>query len=148
MQSHQPQGYRCPFCNIAAGGEDRGTLVWEDELCLGAVALHQKPGNLGSLLLFPKEHCENVFDLPEHLGAHLFTVTKKLALKLKKALECHGITVRQNNEPAGGQDVWHYHIHIIPRFENDHFQTAAARVMQLSQRIEIAQRIQTVSSAA
>jgi histidine triad (HIT) family protein len=148
MRSHQPPDYRCPFCNIAAGGEDRRTLVWEDDLCIGAVALHQKPANLGSLLLFPKEHSENLFDLPDRLGAHMFTVTKKLALQLKKALDCHGITVRQNNEPAGGQEVWHYHAHIIPRFESDHFQTSVGSVMQLSQRIDLAQRIRSASSAA
>jgi histidine triad (HIT) family protein len=148
MHSHQPPNYRCPFCNIVAGGEDPRTLVWQDEFCAAAVALHQKRGNIGSLVLFPKEHHENLYVLPESLGAHMFKVTKALSKGVKNALLCHGVTVRQNNEPAGGQDVWHYHVHVIPRYENDQFGVTEGQVMPVLERVNIAQRIQSALSAA
>jgi diadenosine tetraphosphate (Ap4A) HIT family hydrolase len=56
MNTHEPPNYRCPFCNIAAGGEDPRTLVWQDDICIAAIALHQKLGNKGSLVLFPRDH--------------------------------------------------------------------------------------------
>ncbi|TAG45767.1 MAG: HIT family protein [Betaproteobacteria bacterium] len=141
MQKHQPPLYRCPFCNIVSGGEDPRTLVWQDELCIAAIALHQQRNNHGSLVLFPREHHENLYDLPTKLGAHLFEVTKALSIGVKKSLQCDGVTIRQNNEPAGGQDVWHYHVHVIPRYSGDRFQFTGAQVMPQEDRIEIAERI-------
>jgi hypothetical protein len=88
MYSHQPAAYRCPFCNIVKGGEDPRTIVWQDDVCIAAIALHQKIGNLGSLVLFPKDHHENVYVLPENLGAHLFKVTKALSIGVKSSLNC------------------------------------------------------------
>jgi histidine triad (HIT) family protein len=148
MHTHEPPDYRCPFCNIVAGGEDRRTQVWQDDVCIAAVALHQKPNNLGSLVLFPKEHYESLYVLPEALGAHLFKVTKALSIGLKSSLSCDGVTVRQNNEPAGGQDVWHYHVHVTPRYNNDEFQLTQGAVMPLPVRVEVAHRIQLALGAA
>ncbi len=148
MQTHEPPAYHCPFCNIVAGGEDPETLVWQDDVCIAAVAPRQKPRNLGSLLLFPRKHYENLYVLPERLGAHLFKVTKSLSLCLKASLQCQGITVRQNNEPAGDQDVWHYHVHITPRFVDDNFQATAKSVASLTERVSVAQRIRLALSAA
>jgi histidine triad (HIT) family protein len=143
MHSHEPADYRCPFCNIVKGGEDPRAIVWQDDVCIAAIALHQKIGNFGSLVLFPKDHHENVYVLPENLGAHLFKVTKALSIGVKFSLHCHGVTVRQNNELAGGQDVWHYHIHVVPRYTDDQHQFTEGRVMPLLERIEIAQRIRS-----
>ena len=148
MQTHEPPDYRCPFCNIVAGGEDTRTLVWQDDVCIAAVALHQKTGNPGSLVLFPKSHHENLYVIPEALGTHLFRVTKTLSIGLKSSLQCDGVTVRQNNEPAGGQDVWHYHVHVIPRYNSDQHQLTEGVVMPLLQRVELAQRIHSALSAA
>jgi histidine triad (HIT) family protein len=147
IDTHEPTDYRCPFCNIVKGGEDSRTLVWQDDVCIAAIALHQKLGNHGSLVLFPKDHHENVYVLPESLGTHLFKVTKALSIGLKSALQCHGVTVRQNNEPASGQDVWHYHVHVVPRYNNDQHQFTEGKVMPLQERVEIAQRIQSSMGA-
>ncbi|MGL4231581.1 MAG: HIT family protein [Casimicrobium sp.] len=143
MQTHEPHAYLCPFCKIVAGGEDPSTLIWQDEVCFATVALHQKQGNHGSLLLIPKQHYESLYVLPEHLGAQMFKITKSLAIALKVATKCDGITVRQNNEPAGGQDVWHYHTHIIPRYKNDDFNAKTAFVMPLPERVELARRVRS-----
>ena len=141
MTSHQPAGYRCPFCHIAQGGEDARTIVWRDTLSVAFLALHQPPNNGGSLLVCPLQHFENLYTLPEAIGAHLFGVTQRLAIALKMALRCDGISTRQHNEPAGNQDVWHYHVHVVPRFEADGFYAARSVVMPVEERAEYAERI-------
>lgn len=148
MYSHEPPLYLCPFCNIVAGGEDPRAVVWRDALSIAFPSLHQQPRNPGSLLLCPIAHFENTYVLPEDLGAHLFKVSKLLALALRTALSCEGITIRQHNEPAGSQDVWHYHTHIVPRYRNDEHYTTPREVMPIQQRIELAQRIRTELTAS
>ena len=79
--------------------------------------------------------------MPEPIGAHLFGVTQRLAIALKTALRCDGISTRQHNEPAGNQDVWHYHVHVVPRFEADGFYAARGVVMPVEERAEYAERV-------
>ena len=146
MTSHQPAGYRCPFCHIAQGGEDARMIVWRDALSIAFLALHQPPNNRGSLLVCPLQHFENLYTLPEPIGAHLFGVTQRLAIALKTALRCDGISTRQHNEPAGNQDVWHYHVHVVPRFEADGFYAARGVVMPVEERAEYAERIRAALS--
>lgn len=142
MKTHAPADYKCPLCRVASGNEEGGaTLVWQDEVCVGAVALHQREATMGSLLLLPRAHYENIYTLPEHIGAHMFKATKFLALGLKDALSCDGVTVRQNNEPASGQDVWHYHVHITPRYESDGGLSGALSVAPVALRVDFAARI-------
>jgi histidine triad (HIT) family protein len=78
-----------------------------------------RPHNRGAALVIPNQHHENVFDLPPALGADLQQAVRDTALAMKAGLGCDGITIRQHNEPAGSQDVWHFHIHVIPRYHGD-----------------------------
>ena len=148
METHAPHGYRCPLCNVAAGGEDVRTLVWKDEFCIAAMSLHQVPSCPGSIILFPLEHHENLYVLPDEFGVPLFRATKLLSVAVRVAFHCAGVTVRQHNEPAGGQDVWHYHVHIIPRFANDKYGQSSAVVAPLQQRIKLAASIRAALGAA
>lgn len=77
------------------------------------------PANPGSLLVIPVAHHENVFDLPAELGTPIQRAVRDAAVALKTAFGCDGISTRQHNEPAGNQDVWHYHVHVFPRWEGD-----------------------------
>jgi histidine triad (HIT) family protein len=135
MYLHEPTAYKCPFCSIVGGAEEPRTVVWRDATSIAFLALHQHPRNAGALLLCPLQHFENIYVLPEQIGAHLFGVTKRLAAALKVALACDGISTRQHNEPAGNQDVWHYHVHIVPRFKDDNFYSERGVVMPVEQRI-------------
>ena len=137
---HEPEEYICPFCDIVRGG-DQTTVIWRDDTSIAFLALHQPLNNHGSLLLCPLEHFENIYVLPEPIGAHLFGVSKRLALALKAALGCDGVTIRQHNEPAGSQDVWHYHVHVVPRFANDRFYSARLHLVSLEERISLAELI-------
>jgi histidine triad (HIT) family protein len=77
------------------------------------------PNNPGNLLVIPQAHHENLFSLPDELGEPLQRAVRRAALALKDAYGCDGVSTRQHNEPAGNQDVWHYHVHVFPRYVGD-----------------------------
>jgi histidine triad (HIT) family protein len=121
--SHAPAGWDCTFCRITAGGESQRTkrdaVVWHDEHTTAWVASHWWPANPGHVIVVPNVHAEHLYDLPEELFAPLMAATKRMALALKAAYGCDGISTRQHNEPAGNQDLWHWHQHVFPRWEGD-----------------------------
>ena len=122
---HAPPGYRCPFCAIARGVEEASVLTTQAEVVLRGddviafIAAHQWPNNPGHVLVIPNAHFENLYDLPDWLGAPLHVAARRLALAMKRAYRCHGTSTRQHNEPAGNQDVWHFHQHVFPRYDGD-----------------------------
>jgi histidine triad (HIT) family protein len=142
MQHHAPSSYLCPFCAIAAGAES-DAVVFNDGKAIGVLGLCQKQGNEGHTLVIPVLHFENLYELPTELTAHLFVVTQLLARGIKSAFAADGITVLQNNEPAGGQDVWHAHTHVIPRFTGDQFHAKRSAVMAIEERSKLAAAIRS-----
>ena len=125
MHNHAPPGYRCPFCrNLATGeGDFPVEILRRYDHVFVKMNPRWRPGNPGAALVIPNEHHENVFDLPPALGSSLQEAGRDTALAMKAAFGCDGITIRQHNEPAGGQDVWHFHLHVIPRYHGDGFET-------------------------
>ncbi|MBA2607646.1 MAG: HIT family protein [Actinobacteria bacterium] len=122
MISHAPADYRCPFCrNLNEGKGDWPLEIVHlyDEV---AVKLNIKwwRNNPGAVLVVPRAHYENVYDLPIELGTPMQEAIRDAAVAMKQAFDCDGVSQRQHNEPAGHQDVWHYHVHVFPRFEGDH----------------------------
>lgn len=123
MHNHAPDGYICPFCRLAQG--ERGVysgesdVVYQDDAVTAFISSHQWPGNPGNVIVIPNEHFENIYDLPVALAAKVHELAKAVALAMKTAWQCDGVSTRQHNEPAGGQDVWHFHLHVTPRFEGD-----------------------------
>jgi len=75
-----------------------------------------KPINEGHTLVIPRNHYENIYEIPEEEVAHLFKIVKKVAHAVKKGVSAEGISIAQNNERAAGQIVFHLHVHIIPRY--------------------------------
>jgi histidine triad (HIT) family protein len=80
---------------------------------------HGWPNNRGHVLVIPNEHYENIYDLPLDFAANIHAVARAVALAMKAAYGCDGVSTRQHNEPAGNQDVWHYHVHVFPRYMRD-----------------------------
>ncbi len=110
----------CIFCKIGAG-EILVEKIFEDENFYAILDI--KPVNLGHVLLIPKAHHQNLFDLPDNLLRDLGSHLQKLAKAVKEATEADGINIGMNNEPAAGQLVMHQHTHIIPRFTGDGFES-------------------------
>lgn len=106
----------CVFCSII-GHEIPSATIYEDEKVIAILDI--APSAKGHTVLIPKKHSKDIFELPEEDAAHIFTVAKKIAGVLKEELQCDGINILQNNGKAAGQTVFHLHVHIIPRYEND-----------------------------
>ena len=106
----------CIFCKIA-NGEIPSTTLYEDEDF--RVILDLGPATRGHALLLPKNHFANLFELDDETAQKAILVAKKMAGKMKDALGCDGVNVVQNNGEAAGQTVFHFHMHLIPRYEND-----------------------------
>ena len=104
----------CIFCKLANGVFETNTL-YEDEQF--RVIFDASPATKGHVLILPKEHYANVFEMPEGLVGDAYKLAKKIASALKEVTGCEGLNVLQNNGEVAGQTVFHYHIHIIPRYE-------------------------------
>ncbi len=127
MYNHAPVNYKCPICLGIAGIESDDTmlkladLVYKDDLVSVFINSFWIETAKGHVIVVPNEHYENIYDLPEDVGNRIALVVKKMALAMKKAYGCDGITTRQNNEPAGDQHAFHYHHHVFPRYDGDLF---------------------------
>lgn len=106
----------CIFCKIVKG-EIPSSKVYEDDDILAFMDIN--PIARGHTLVIPKAHCRNALDTSAETGAKIYPAVTKIANAVKKAYNADGINIMQFNEPAAGQEVYHSHIHIIPRYEND-----------------------------
>ncbi len=105
----------CIFCKLA-NGDIPTNMIYEDDMF--AVIMDACPASKGHALILPKDHYANVYELPEDTAAAAFVLAKKLAPKMVEALGCDGLNIVQNNGAAAGQTVFHFHMHLIPRYEN------------------------------
>lgn len=106
----------CIFCKIAAGEIPSATLYEDDDF---RVILDLGPASKGHALILPKEHYRNLYDIDDETLAKAALLAKKMVKKLTDVLRCDGYNVVQNNEPCAGQTVFHFHMHLIPRYEGD-----------------------------
>ncbi|MCD7814651.1 MAG: HIT family protein [Lachnospiraceae bacterium] len=106
----------CIFCKIARGDIPSATLYEDEDL---RVILDLGPASKGHALVIPKEHAANLFELSDETAEKVIVVAKKVAAKLKEGLCANGLNLVQNNGAAAGQTVDHFHVHLIPRYEND-----------------------------
>ncbi len=106
----------CIFCKLSSGEIPSATLYEDEDF---RVILDLSPASKGHALIIPKEHYRNLYDLPEEIAAKAIVLAKKMILKLTDILECDGYNVVQNNEEVAGQSVFHFHMHLIPRYKDD-----------------------------
>ena len=106
----------CIFCKIANGDIPSKTLYEDEDF---RVILDLGPATKGHALILPKEHADNLYELPDETASKVFVLAKKLAIKMKEKLNCDGLNIVQNNGEAAGQTVQHFHMHLIPRYEGD-----------------------------
>jgi len=108
--------FNCIFCAIAAQRAP-AAIVYESD---GALAfLDIRPVVEGHTLVIPKRHSRNLFDLDDESGKAVMHASRVVARALRAVFNTDGLTVLQSNERAGGQDVFHYHAHLAPRFVGD-----------------------------
>lgn len=125
MYNHAPQDYICPICLGIQGIENDKTLirksdiVFKDEFVTAFISSFFIGNNAGHIIIVPNTHYENLYDLPDDIAGKIQTVARKIAFAIKRTYNAEGITTLQNNEPAGNQHAFHYHLHVFPRYKND-----------------------------
>jgi len=105
----------CIFCKIAAG-EIPSYTIYEDEEF--RVFLDVNPATKGHALIVPKTHYANIYEIDEEVAAKAMKLAKRLAVKMTEVFKCDGFNLVQNNNEAAGQTVFHFHMHLIPRYLN------------------------------
>ena len=106
----------CIFCKIANGEIPSATLYEDEDF---RVILDLGPASKGHALILPKEHYANLYELSDELAAKAMVLAKRMITKMQKVLKCDGYNVVQNNGETAGQTVFHFHMHLIPRYEGD-----------------------------
>ena len=106
----------CIFCKIA-GGEIPAATLYEDENF--RVILDLGPASKGHALILPKAHAANIYEISDELAAKAMILAKKMACVMTDALHCDGFNIVQNNGECAGQTVFHFHMHLIPRYKGD-----------------------------
>jgi histidine triad (HIT) family protein len=104
----------CVFCKIVRK-QAPASLVYEDENVLAFLDI--RPLNEGHTLVIPKQHYVTIFEVPEELVAQLHRIVKRVAVAVGEVTKADGISIIQQNGKAAGQEVFHVHVHVIPRFE-------------------------------
>lgn len=106
----------CIFCKIA-NGEIPAATLYEDENF--RVILDLGPASKGHALILPKSHAANIYELSDEMAAKAMILAKKMATAMTAALKCDGFNIVQNNGECAGQTVFHFHMHLIPRYKGD-----------------------------
>lgn len=134
----------CTFCKII-NKEKQAYFVYEDEKC--AAFLDAYPVNEGHTLVVPKRHYENIYDIPEEILVHIMRISKRLALNYQKIFHSIGLNIIQSNGKAAMQTVFHFHLHIIPRYQDDglalfrhHFSRTNSNLSKTYQKIVASQK--------
>ena len=113
----------CTFCGIAAGRFDALTtatdIVYRDGSTTAFIGAKWWVNNPGHVIVIPNAHSRDLYDIELEQLSAVYGTVKNIALALKNAYACNGVSTRQHNEDAGNQDVWHFHVHVFPRWRRD-----------------------------
>lgn len=107
----------CIFCKLVAGEIPSSTIYEDDDF---RVILDLSPASKGHSLILPKAHYRNLYELDDEVAAKALVLAKRIVTKMTEILDCDGYNIVQNNGEAAGQTVMHFHIHLIPRYKDDH----------------------------
>lgn len=147
-RSHEPDDYVCPFCRLAAGDVsdpqnrcELSDLVYQDEDLLVFIAADGFGPHAGHAMITPVAHREALYDLDDDLLTKITLMSRDLALAIRLAWSPAGTSVRQHNEPAGNQHVWHYHLHVFPRYSDDMLYRQLRSPLEVARRAAYAQQL-------
>ncbi len=125
MYNHAPEGYECPFCKVVNGLESesiwtkQSDVFYRNQHITAFISTRWWLKNVGHALVVPNQHVENIYDLTPDIAIHIHEAARQIAIAFKQVYGCDGTSTRQHNEPAGYQEVFHYHLHVFPRYRGD-----------------------------
>jgi len=147
--THAPPEYICPFCLVVDGIENehvitkQSDVIYRDDYITAFISAHWCENNDGHVLVIPNKHFENLYELPDDYSAKIHAFEKRVAIALKQEYKCDGVSSRQHNEPAGNQDVWHYHLHVFPRYKGDNLYESKRKSTTAEERATYAQKLRS-----
>lgn len=144
MFNHEPPGYECFVCKAVAGDLRESVVVTENEHAIALVSQRVWASGPGHVIVCPKDHIENLYDLEDYAGLDIHRLSRSIAIGLKRAFECDGTSTRQHNEPAGNQGLWHLHLHVFPRYDGDDLYGAGFRPATYEERTVFAANLRAV----
>jgi len=106
----------CIFCKLANGDIPTKSIYEDDDF---NVILDLGPATKGHALILPKAHYKNLYELPDETASGVMVLAKKMAVHMTEKLACDGFNLVQNNNEVAGQTVFHFHLHLIPRYRGD-----------------------------
>jgi histidine triad (HIT) family protein len=109
----------CIFCAIAAG-DGAAEVIEQDEHTVAFMDIN--PWTRGHALVIPKKHAKNLFEIEDEELGYVAVAAKRLATRIRDTLQCDGVNLLNSAEPAAWQTVFHFHVHVIPRYEDDPLQ--------------------------
>jgi histidine triad (HIT) family protein len=135
----------CVFCRILRGEVTPGAVAFRDNQTAVFPSRDQQPRNRGHMLVVPVQHLAQICDVDRDLAGPLMATLARVAAAVKTAFSADGVSIRQNNGQHGGQDVFHVHFHVIPRFADDGFigldRSYGAVEVSLDERLEQARKL-------
>ena len=155
MYNHAPEGYSCPFCLVAKErirgnihGLEESDIIHRDEFITAFIPHGWWDNNKGHVIIIPNAHFENLYELPSDYSIKIHAFEKEVAIAFKAVYKCDGVSSRQHNEPDGGQGVWHYHLHVFPRYKNDelYLNTYKNRKTTVEERAPYAEKLRSYFS--
>jgi histidine triad (HIT) family protein len=132
----------CVFCRILRGELTPGVLAFRDGQTAVFPSLHQRPRNRGHMLVVPTRHVAHIYEVGDDLAGPLMTTLARVAAAVKTVCHADGVSIRQNNEQHGGQDVFHVHFHVIPRFAVDRFASGDDRFPSGALEVPLTERLE------
>ena len=120
-------------------------IIYEDDLVIAFLDISQ--ATLGHTLVVTKREYENIFELDDKISAHLYKVVVKLSKAINKAFNPSGLNILNNNGQVAGQTVFHYHIHIIPRYNESDVKFTLTNNYGLAKQEELEKRCKAIQSA-
>ena len=149
--THTPENYDCPFCRLGRGDPmlpehtQQEDVIYHDEHVTAFIGLYWWPNNPGHVIIVPNRHVENIYDLTPDIAVYVHELARQVAIAFKE-LEIYaaqGTSTRQHNEPAGYQEVFHYHFHVFPRYHHDYLYdlTFQRRLTTLEERRPYAEKL-------
>ena len=113
-------------------------IIFQDNYVTAFISSCWWKNNKGHVIIIPNKHIENIYDLPSEISYRIHDLEKDIAIALKETYKCDGVSSRQHNEPCGNQDVWHYHLHVFPRYKNDNLYKSERENTKPEERLEYA----------
>lgn len=153
--SHAPAGYVCPFCGLVNGDVadpnnrcELSDVIYQDEDLIVFSAADGFGPHAGHVMICPAEHYEALYQLPDRVLMRIGLMAREVALAMKRAWNPEGVSTRQHNEPSGNQHVWHYHLHVFPRYDGDMLYRHLRQPMAIEHRTRIAQDMKATLNPA